>query len=251
MNHKIILFQCIVIILLFMAGCAVTRLQSPINKGQSAQKFSVEVTRVIDQEYLLHLPETYETSEQSWPLMLFLHGAGERGDSLDLVTKHGPPQIVQHQSDFPFILISPQCPKKDWWTNSYQIEFLSKLLDDVVQKYRVDQDRIYVTGLSMGGYGTWKLATLYPQRFAAIAPICGGGETKEACKLKNLPIWVFHGAQDEVVKVQESEKMVEAIKACGGNVKFTVYPEAKHDSWTESYENQELYRWFLQHVRKK
>jgi predicted peptidase len=103
----------------------------------------------------------------------------------------------------------------------------------------------------MGGYGTWSLATEYPERFAAIAPICGGGDPKKAHLLKDMPVWVFHGAKDTVVPPERSEEMVNALKEAGGNVQYTVYPEADHDSWTETYNNPKLYEWFLKHKRKK
>ncbi|MEH2326709.1 MAG: prolyl oligopeptidase family serine peptidase [Nostoc sp.] len=180
------------------------------------------------------------------PTILFLHGAGQRGSNLDDVKKYGVAKIVEQQADFPFIVISPQCPRGEYWN----IERLSALLDRVIASYPVDPERVYLTGLSMGGYGTWHLAAAQPERFAAIAPICGGGNPKAARNLKNLPVWAFHGAKDNVVPLSESEIMVSALKARNGNVKFTVYPEANHDSWTQTYNNPELYKWFLQHRRQ-
>jgi predicted peptidase len=123
------------------------------------------------------------------------------------------------------------------------------LLDEVQSKYKVDPDRVYLTGLSMGGFGTWETATQYPERFAAIVPICGGGRPYTVARLKNLPTWVFHGEKDNVVPIKRSEEMVDALKKAGGDVKFTRYPEAGHDSWTETYNNPELYDWFLKHTR--
>ena len=143
-------------------------------------------------------------------------------------------------------MVSPQSRRFGW-----NVDALIGLLDHVVSKYRVDPRRIYLTGLSMGGYGTWSLAARAPDRFAAIVPICGGGSPDNAEKLKNLPIWVFHGAKDRVVPVSRSEQMVEAIKAVGGNVKFTVYPDVAHDSWTETYNDPKLYEWLLKHKREK
>ncbi|WP_100899512.1 dienelactone hydrolase family protein [Nostoc flagelliforme] len=156
------------------------------------------------------------------PTILFLHGAGQRGSNLDDVKKYGVPKIVEQQADFPFIVISPQSPRGEYWN----VERLSILLDQVIASYPVDPDRLYLTGLSMGGYGTWHLAAAQPERFAAIAPICGGGNPQAARNLKNLPVWAFHGAKDNVVPLSESEIMVSALKARDGNVKFTVYPEA-------------------------
>ncbi len=205
-----------------------------------------QVTRTGSYNYLLFLPEVYETQDK-WPTILFLHGAGEKGSNLEYVKRHGVPRIVEEQPDFPFIAVSPQCPQGQYWS----VPRLSTLLDEVESSYRVDPARIYLTGISMGGFGTWRLAAAQPDRFAAIAPICGGGDAADACNLKDLPVWAFHGARDRIVPISESEKMVEALKACGGNVKFTVYPEADHDSWTQTYNNPALFDWFKQHQRDR
>lgn len=196
--------------------------------------------------YLLFLPEQYETQKQ-WPIILFLHGSGERGANLEDVKKHGIPKIVEERSDFPFIAISPQCPPNQEWS----VPLLSILLDKVLSSYHIDQDRVYLTGLSMGGNGAWSLAEAQPHRFAAVTPICGVGNRVNAINMKELPVWVFHGAQDNVVPLNESAAMVNALRFCNGNVKFTVYQDAGHDSWTQTYNNQALYDWFLQHRQEK
>lgn len=225
-------------------------------KNQEKKEFKGRSVKSLQLEYLLFLPQGYsEDKERRWPLMLFLHGAGERGTNIAKVTVHGPPKIVKEKADFPFVVVSPQCPPGQIWSD----EAVLGLMDQVIQKYRVDPTRVYLTGLSMGGYGTWSLGMKHPERFAAIAPICGGGDTlpillpapgKQAA-LKNLPIWVFHGAKDSIVPLAESERMVNALKHAGNEkVKFTIYPEANHDSWTETYQNQELYDWMLQHKSK-
>jgi predicted peptidase len=208
---------------------------------QTAKHFEAKVAMTMKLDYLLFLPQGYESSTKVWPLMLFLHGAGESGSDLAKVKTHGPPKIVESKRDFPFILVSPQSPRMGW-----NADTLNALLDEIMQHYRVDPDRVYLTGLSMGGYGTWSLAAAHPERFAAIVPICGGGNPADAPKLASLPIWVFHGAKDPTVPIQRSKEMVEAIKAAGGNPKFTIYPEAGHDSWTETYNNPELYQWLLE-----
>lgn len=223
--------------------------------NQKAQKFTSQSTHAMSLEYLLFLPKDYrDDSTHRWPLLLFLHGAGERGANLALVAKHGPPKLVQNQPDFPFIVASPQCPDGQTWSN----DVLLALLDDLEHRYHVDPTRVYLTGLSMGGYGTWSLGLAYPDRFAAIVPICGGGDTlkallpdaQRAAALKTLPVWAFHGAKDPVVKLSESERMVEALKRAGAKeVQLTVYPDAEHDSWTETYNNPKLYEWLLAHRR--
>jgi len=227
-----------IIFTLGFTGCTSTP-EAPLGQ-QSAQMLEKEVTKTIRAQYLLYLPENY-TEQKKWPLMLFLHGAGERGDSLDLVKVHGPPKLIDNSKLFPFIILSPQCPNDQWWS----VEVLDVLLDDICKRYRVDEDHIYVTGLSMGGYGTWALAIEYPSRFAAIAPICGGGNPLKVKYIKHLPTWVFHGAKDQVVPFKSSQEMVDALKEAGGNVQFTVYPEAGHDSWTETYDNPEFHEWLL------
>ena len=213
---------------------------------QQAKTFEQKITITAKLNYLLSLPTDYGRSRKSWPLVLFLHGAGESGSDLEKVKVHGPPKLVDAKGPFPFILVSPQSPGRGW--NS---DVLNALLDTLIKQYRVDRDRVYLTGLSMGGYGTWALAAAHPEKFAAIAPICGGGNTSDAKKLAQLPIWVFHGAKDTTVSIQRSEEMVEAIKAAGGNPKFTVYPEAGHDSWTATYYDPEFYRWLLAQKRTR
>jgi len=218
-----------------------------LTQGQHDQLFDKTISRTLTIKYLLYLPADYDKSDAEWPLILFLHGAGERGDDLRQLEKHGPPKIVK-QKDMPFIIVSPQCPKDSWWPKENEV--LINLLDDIVSRYKVDESRIYLTGLSMGGYGSWSLGCDHPERFAAIAPICGGGEPFFARKLKNTPVWAFHGGKDTVVPLKKSEDMVNAIKRAGGDAKLTVYPEAGHDSWTETYNNPELYEWFLKHSKQ-
>jgi len=229
---------------------------APDDSMHKPQKFKKKVTKTIDADYLLYLPQGYSAKATNrWPLMLFLHGAGERGKDLNKVAVHGPPKIVKSKPNFPFILVSPQCPDGETWSD----EVLLSLLDDAIKKHKVDTNRVYLTGLSMGGYGTWSLGVKYPERFAAIAPVCGGGETirvllaskQKSAALKSLGVWAFHGAKDPVVKLEESERMVAALKKIGvKDVELTVYPEAQHDSWTETYSNEKLYEWFLKHERK-
>ena len=206
---------------------------------QKAAKLDTQVN--VQMDYLLYLPKDYDKRE-SWPLLLFLHGAGERGVDLERVKTHGPPKLIAGGKDFPFIVVSPQCPKDRWWE---PVELVS-LLDEVGEKYNVDSDRIYVTGLSMGGFGAWRLAFHAPDKIAAIAPICGGGETYWARRFAHLPVWAFHGAKDTGVPPQRSRGMVDALKKSGGAPKLTIYPEAGHDSWTETYDNPKFYEWLLE-----
>lgn len=218
---------------------------------QVPRLYETEVVRTLRLNYLLFLPRNCKSeAKKKWPLILFLHGGGQRGTDLELVKAHGIPKIVEQHPNFPFVVVSPQCPPNTWWW--LELDGLTHLLDHIVGKLPIDDKRIYLTGLSMGGYGTWHLATALPDRFAAIAPVCGGGlwhrwVPEEVCALKNVPVWAFHGAKDATVPVAESQKMVSALRRCGGSARLTVYPDAAHDSWTRTYENPELYEWFLEH----
>jgi len=232
--------------LMVCVGCGTTMgAKSEKAGGQSKQMLNKKITKVVDCNYLLYLPADYGKSKDKWPLIMFLHGAGERGSNLEVVKMHGPPKMIAQGKSFDFIVVSPQCPNDLWWPE--QDDVLIALLDEIEAKYRVDTDKIYLTGLSMGGFGTWTLAAKYPKRFAAIAPICGGGERYSANRLKKIPVWAFHCAKDNTVPLARSQEMVDAVKKAGGDAKLTVYPEAEHDSWTETYNNPELYEWFLSH----
>jgi predicted peptidase len=222
-----------------------------------AKHFQFKKTTNVTVDYLLHLPPDYAAHEEKrWPLILFLHGAGERGSDVQKVAVHGPVKYVSAHPDLPFIIVSPQCPEHQIWSK----EVLLALLDEIMANYAVDTNRVYLTGLSMGGYGTWDLGTTCPGKFAALVPICGGGELisvlmssrDEGPALKSLGVWAFHGGKDPVVPMQESQRMVDTLKKIGAqDVKLTIYPEAQHDSWTETYNNPELYEWLLKHARGK
>jgi len=225
--------------LLFSAGA-----QTDSISPQQVKHFEGEVTIKVKFEYLLFLPKGYGDPNQRWPLMLFLHGAGDAGTNMARVKILGPPKIVESKPDFPFILVSPQSPVRSW-----NLDALNGLLDDVIRRYDVDKDRVYLTGASMGGSATWAFAIAHPEKFAAIVPVCGSGNPAEADKLIHLPIWVFQGAKDPVVHLERAQAMVDAVKAAGGNVKFTVYPDAGHDAWTQAYNDPELYAWLLRQKR--
>lgn len=248
MKCKIINLVLYLIIIIVGAGCSILSAESKLTSDQNPHSFRTEIKKTLEIDYLLYLPEDYASSDKQWPLMLFLHGAGERGDDVNEVKMHGPPKLIAEENkEFPFVIVSPQCPEGTVWTSDTQTETLDALLKYITSHYRIDEDRVYLTGLSMGGYGTWRLACDYPHRFAAIAPICGGGDPRRVENIKHLPVWVFHGAKDPVVSPEESKEMVEALKKVGGNVKFTLYPDATHNSWSKTYENPELYEWLLEY----
>ncbi len=204
------------------------------------------ISKTAEIQYLLHLPDGYAKSSARWPLILHLHGAGERGDDLEKVRAFGLARVCERDPAFPFVVVSPQCPKNDFW----RTDVLFALLDEIGDKYAVDADRVYVTGASMGGYGTWSLAAHEPGRFAAIAPICGRAAALWVWNLITLPIWVFHGAHDPIVPADESRRMVDALTKIGNAPKFTVYPTGLHDVWTRTYRKTELFDWFLTHRRR-
>lgn len=223
--------------------------------GIKSDTYHWKISEEGDLRYLVYLPPDYSaTNGQHWPLMLFLHGSGERGTDLQRAGIHGPIKLVKQGREFPFIIIAPQCPEKELW----QSEPLLQLLDHVSEKYAVDTKRIYLTGLSMGGYGAWQLGLRHPDRFAALVPVCGGGNAIEVIlgpgdkgdAFKSLPIWAFHGAKDDVVPLDESARLVNGLKKQGlKDVRLTVYPEAQHDSWSETYQNPELYEWLAKQSR--
>jgi len=204
------------------------------------ERLETTVTKKVELDYLLYLPGE---PAAPMPLLLFLHGSGERGNDLSLVKKHGPPMLIENGTDLPFIVAAPQCPEGRWWETGS----LAALLDHLLERDDIDIDRLYLTGLSMGGYGTWALADACPGRFAAIAPVCGPFTWVNPGNFKNIPAWCFHGAMDDTVPVDDSIRMVRWLRENGADVRFTIYPDVGHDSWEQAYDGSELYDWLLQH----
>jgi poly(3-hydroxybutyrate) depolymerase len=196
-------------------------------------------------DYLVYLPAGYYNLPGYWPLILDLHGAGEVGRGIDRIRSRGLPGRIEAGARLPFLVIAPQCPRQSW-----DAQVLDALLEEVLAKYRVDAERVYLTGVSMGGYGAWALAAAHPERFAAIAPICGGGDPAWADRLRGVPTWAFHGADDTVVPHEESRRMVAALERAGGDVRLTTYPGIGHGAATPTYADRRLYDWFLAHRRR-
>jgi predicted peptidase len=223
--------------------------------GQQAYTTSLQViddaglSRTVDVHYLLYLPGDYGRDSQAlWPLIIFLHGASERGDDPSAITRYSIPAFLTNTLDFSFVVLSPQSPLDDWWSN--QTDVLNALLNQIQTVYAIDPKRIILTGQSMGGYGTWALALKYPTRFAAIVPVASGwdytGEfvPSNICDLEKVPIWVFHGALDTSVPPDQVSAMVQALQNCGGQVRFTLYPDADHlGSSNRAYADPHLYEW--------
>lgn len=239
-----------VLLLVFMQGTHSAKAQNS-QPLQQPGSYTGTITKTVSMDYLIYLPEGYAPeSRELWPMLVFLHGSGERGANKELLKVHGPPKLIEQGRKLPFIVVSPQCPEKV----DFDTELVFALIDNLANTYNVDHSRIYVTGLSMGGAATWDLAMAYPGYFAAIAPVCGyvnRNYPMRAGEIKDLPVWAFHGANDDLVPVQRQAVMVSALKNLGSDVKFTIYPTANHDAWTETYNNDELYTWFLSQSKNK
>ncbi len=217
--------------------------------NQTEDRIEIEVKETKSLDYLIAVPEAHDQDGDPVPLVLFLHGAGERGDDLGRVKAHGPPKMVERGHDFGAVVVSPQCPADSWWSN--EVDLLIALLDKIEEGYNIDQDRIYITGLSMGGYGTFALCARQPERFAAAVPVCGGGQFFEARRLTKLPMWVFHGDADRVVPVEESTRMVKFMNQSGGeHVKLTIYEGVGHNSWDKAYSDEAMWDWLFKQERK-
>jgi predicted esterase len=197
-------------------------------------------------QYFLYLPVNY-SPDKAWPLLIFLHGSGERGDDLEMVRRSGPPALLAKGKSLPMIVVSPQCRADCYWDN----EQLLALLDHLEKQFSIESDRVYLGGHSMGAYGTWALAAAAPDRFAAIVPVAVGGNTNDVPKLLKLAVWAFHGAKDQVVPLADSKQMVDAIQAAGGNARLTIYPDRGHDTCNVTFSNNEVDDWLLRQRRAK
>lgn len=217
---------------------------------QKSLTFEKDIVLHIRLNYLLHLPKDYDaSSSQSWPLILFLHGAGEIGENIEALRVQALPRVIEKREDFPAIVVSPQCPTDSTWHNEFTS--LDELIQGMLETYRIDEDRIYLTGLSMGGFAAWDYMVVHPDLFAAVIPICGGtAYPNYLYTVKDVPVWAFHGAKDDIVPLEESEIAVEALRSFGGDVKFTIYPEAGHDAWTATYNNPGVFEWLLRQSKR-
>jgi predicted peptidase len=242
--------------------------------ARSGEKATGFVKRVhkgaegIEAKYVVFVPHDYR-DDKPYPLILFLHGAGEWGtDGEKQVAVGLGPAIRKREKTFPFLVVFPQSQKKTWPINFKDPQELRAvlanwsdqaaegkralgMLAEVMKDYRVDRERIYLTGLSMGGFGTWTLAASRPEQWAAIAPICGGGDPAAAEKIKNLPCWCFHGDADTAVRVNRSREMIKALWVAGGHPNYTEYPGVGHNSWDRAYDTADLYDWLLRHRLNK
>jgi len=225
---------------------------------QSAHHFERRVARELATGYLLFLPASYDDDPaRTWPLLVHLHGGGGRGADLEKLRHYPLVQRLEREPDFPFVTVTPQCPAGDHeeplgdlWTEHAGL--VLELIDELIASYRIDPDRVVLVGHSMGGYGAWYLAHRAPERFAAVVAMSGPGVTWWTYRIARaeIPVWVFHGERDEAVPIAESERMVEALRAAGGNVRFTRYPEGGHPI-REPFDGEEPYRWLLEQRRSR
>jgi len=204
----------------------------------------------IEHKYVVFVPHDYK-SDQEYPVILFLHGSGEtKGGSKQPVDVGIGPAIKAREKTFPFITIIPQAEKRPWTAGTPDGKMAMAILDEVQKEYKTDSKRLYLTGLSMGGFGTWSHAAQFPDKWAAIVPICGGGEPSSVEKFKHIPCWCFHGDADKAVKVDLSRNMIKALKEAGASPKYTEYPGVPHNSWDMAYGTDELYTWLLEQKKK-
>jgi predicted peptidase len=237
------------ILVLLLGGVLVVSVSasgSAIPAGPSINRLILHDAAADHMNYLLYVPKSSgHESTSSWPLILFLHGSEQRGNDPALLQSLDIFSFTQEIGDFPFIVVAPQCPRNLTWSPT----MIKQVLDAVEAEIPIDRDRIYLTGFSMGGYGTWQMAAAYPGIFAAIAPLCGLSDLPDVPRLAGLPIWVFHGEKDVNVPIVESKKMVKALKESGADARFTVYPFLAHNIWTMTYRDSRLYLWFLEHSK--
>ncbi len=202
--------------------------------------FDSVIAKQVHATYLLYLPPGYRQPNTTWPLLLFLHGAGERGSDLTVLRRQVLPTLAE-RGELPFILVAPQTPNGELWST----DALAGLLNHLEEELRVDRSRVYLTGLSMGGFGAWELATAHPERFAALVVISGGGNPVEVCRLRDTPVWIVHGRKDDVIPVNWSEEMAKRLDRCHGRVRLTIYEDAGHDAWSRTYSDPAFRSWLL------
>lgn len=193
--------------------------------------------------YVQYLPKDYDESKE-YPLVIFLHGAGERGDDLDVAMRHGYMKYVREEGkEYPFVFIAPQCPKDKYW--GCYTESLIAFIEEKIEELAVDKKRVYLTGLSMGGTGTWMLAMACPEKFAAIAPVCGSGIYWYGEAVKDIPIMIYHGDCDTTVPIMESVNMLTSVNRLGGNAQLEICYGVGHDAWENAYNGDKLLNWML------
>lgn len=257
-------------VLLLAVACGATPELPPPQTGVHLQA-TFQVPELIEGQapsygemnYLLWFPEGYgQDRDEEWPLILFLHGAGGGVYDSKFVMSYGLPEVLysgDQPEDFPFVVVSPQAPPNTAWWDEDTLPVLHALLDEVIDRYQVDPTRVYLTGLSAGGYGSWWLATAYPEKFAAMASVAGSGyrtatppTLEVVCKLADVPVWAIHGAQDLISEPLANKVQVMSLADCGGEVEWTLYPDAGHgETYARAYRDPALYAWLLEHSKEQ
>ena len=200
-------------------------------------------------DYLLYLPKDYSNETKKYPLLIYLHGGSQKGNDLNKLKTYGLPYLIDKGQNFDFIIVSPQCPENKYWSTE---NWFDSLYSDLIMRYRIDANRVYCTGISMGGYGTYIVAMDFPDKFAAIVPLCGGindSDTSRVCNLRNIPIWTFHGTADDKILISETERIVSGLKKCKGKIKFTKLQKEGHGIEYLYETNPQIYKWLLKHKR--
>ncbi len=200
--------------------------------------------QLTNMNYLIQLPRGYEEdTNHYWPMVFYLHGIGESGNNLKKVLRFGPPQLVAQGKDLPCIVVSPQVPKGYFWFR--ESNMMLAILNEVTKNYRVDKHRVCITGNSMGAFGAIVLVAREPERFASLVPVCGGVDYLDSLRLRNVPIWAFHGEKDPIVPAEESRRLVRLVNEIGGKARLTIYPDLGHNCWDRAYNDPALWDWIL------
>lgn len=250
MKYILLALLCIVINLgLVNTNAQDMKLERNAGKDYIEQRDTFSYNGVTLQ-YMIVLPADYSQVDRSWPMILFFHGATARGQNLDLVKSYGPPLLAEEQADFPFVVLAPQCPDGEYWTT--KVDMVAALLDHIIKKYKIDPNRVYLTGTSMGGNGTWYMVARHPEYFAAVAPMAASPRIPDSWNKRfiSMPIWAFHGDQDTICPLENDEAMINALRAQGATPRFTILPGKGHYIGKEAYENRDLYDWFLANTRQ-
>lgn len=241
--------RVIILIIFTLLNCLSRQIPIPTERLIS----KVFTSKKISQKqipYFIYLPNSYYNDQKAeLPLVVFLHGRGERGNDLNLLKRQALPKYISEENtDYPFVMIAPQLPEneEEWYTGD-----LMKLIEEIESDYSIDEDRIYLTGISLGGNGVWKVATDFPDKFAAIVPISGWGDASKICRIKNTNVWAFHGAKDSLILPDRTLEIIDRLQYCNQNTWFTIFPNAKHDAWTDTYKNSKALDWMLQQRKIK
>ena len=240
--------------LFFVFSCWSFLFNGELKGRQATGPSFVEVTDVRGYRALVLVPTNMSESKSGkLPAILFLHSIGERGNNLNLLKQNGFPRVIEGDQQFPFVFIMPQCPSSTEWyyTNADNIGAMGMFLDDILARFPVDPDRLYITGLSMGGIGSWYFAIKMPSRFAALVPVAFRGDGWSPSPAKDIPVWAFHGVKDGVIPISKAQELVDQFRAAGGSIKFDPYPNGAHDgsTWTVTYNNPDVYDWLLRKKR--